>query len=81
MSKLRNVLVASLLGLLVLSCKNQFIELPKGYGTVSFGNVSRTVQENFDEVFSKFTNFVVYARETDSESEFSVLNEEVTLAS
>lgn len=81
MKKIINFLVFVFLGILSFSCKNQLVEFTKGYGTVSFGNVSRTVQEKFKEDFSEFTDFVVYARETDSKSEFSVLNEEVTLAS
>lgn len=81
MKKIINFLVFVFLGILSFSCKNQLVEFTKGYGTVSFGNVSRTVQEKFKEDFSEFTDFVVYARETDSKSEFSVLNEEVTLDS
>jgi len=81
MKKIINFLVFVFFGILSFSCKNQLEEFTKGYGTVSFGNVSRTVQEKFNEDFSDFTDFVVYAREADSESEFSVLNDEVKLAS
>lgn len=81
MKKIINFLVFVFLGILSFSCKNQLVEFTKGYGIVSFGNVSRTVQEEFDEDFSEFTNFVVYARETDSESEFAVLNEDLSLNS
>lgn len=81
MKKIINFLVFVFLGILSFSCKNQLVEFTKGYGTVSFGNVSRTVQEKFKEDFSEFTDFVVYARETDSESEFAVLNEDLSLNS
>ena len=83
MKKIRNIFIVFIFAVLSFSCKNEFEKsnLKKGYGTVSFGNVSRTVLEKFNEEFSEFTDFVVYARETDSESEFSVLNDEVKLDS
>ena len=58
MKKIINFLVFVFLGILSFSCKNQLVEFTKGYGTVSFGNVSRTVQEKFKEDFSELKIYI-----------------------